>query len=106
MSFLYEYDITRYGEISVTVERNEYTENEKDIMAFYNTEITAAHKQLIIEGFNNEEIADTFNYIKDNLIDRPSSKPPCTYKELMGDCQFFEGISKESNGHYGVILGS
>lgn len=104
--YKYVYDITRYGELQTTTTSVNHLTGKKEIMAFYNREVTVEDKQRIIAGFEKGTIFDTFDYIKDNLINRDPKLPNCTYKELMGDCQFYEGLEEIGDNTFLISLGS
>lgn len=106
----YIYNITRYGEITTTITRDTFTDDETEIMSFYDQEITIEDRNRIIESYNKGDLNDRFDYILDNLINRKPNCGPCTYKELMGDCKRLRRvvpiISSTNPNHYVVLLES
>ena len=104
--FSFIYPITRYGELETTITSDKILTKEKEVMAFYETRISPTDIIRITTAYNAGEISDTFDYIKDNLINRPLHKSPCTYREIMGDCQFYEGLNKIAPSQWTVSLGS
>jgi len=75
-------------------------------MDFYDREISDADMEMILEEFNEGRVADILGYIRDNIVNRDPSLPPCEYHEIMGDCQWFEGLSAISDTVFSVDLGS
>lgn len=104
--YQYIYDITRYGNVQTTIETSYPLTQKREIMNFYKRVITAADRERIIAAYNMQGFFDGFDYIKDNLIERDPQKEQCQYWELMGDCQFYEGLSEISENRFSVLLGS
>lgn len=102
----YTYPITRYGELETTIKLNCFTEKKRDVMKFYERDVTNEDIKRILKGYHDGQIVDVFNYIRDNLVLRDPSLHQCKYFELMGDCRFYEGITKIDSDHYYVDLGS
>lgn len=104
--YFYTYPITRHGELETKVARETFTDKKKDVMAFYQQEISDEDRERILIGYEDGTVADIFGYIKDNLIDRDEEDEPCKYWELMGDCRFYEGLENLGDGCFSVLLGS
>lgn len=104
--YTYIYKITRHGELTSVVTSNVFSDKEKDVMNFYKREISEEDKRQIIEAYNAGKLGDTFEYIKDNLVERDSTRSPCRYKELMGARDFFEGLEETEPNTFYVCLGS
>lgn len=104
--FHYTYPITRYGDVETTIESDTRLTNKKQVMSFYKRAVTPQDRENILAAYHTPGFFDGFDYIKDNLVDRTSDRGPCEYWELMGDCQFYEGLTLIGDNHYNVDLGS
>ena len=105
--YSYTYPITRYNELTTVVHRDTpLPDNEEEVMAFYDQYISSEDLDRIIDGYNSGEVSDTWDYIKDHIIDRDPSLEPCRYREIMGELKYYEGLSQTPDGSYKVDLGS
>jgi hypothetical protein len=102
----YLYPITRYSDVTSTFTTDVPLVTESDVMAFYQREISPSDERSIISFYQSPSFSDPFNYIRDNLIHRNQALGKCKYFELMGDCQFYEGLDDQGNNTYAVMLGS
>lgn len=104
--YSYTYSITRHCELHTTISSATPLTKKSQIMAFYDGVITSEDRARIITAFNDGELADVFNYILNGLVNRDPTLPECKYYEIMGDCQFYEGLEDMGNNSYEVYLGS
>lgn len=104
--YTYVYPVTRYSELTARIQTSVKRTSKQEVMAFYKQQITPEDEARIRLAYRNGELSDTFRYIRDNLVDRDVTRKPCTYKELMGDCQFYEGLDKIGDKTFYVCLGS
>jgi len=84
--YRYDYSVTRGGEVTVLLHSDRLLD-EKEIMAFYDKEIDNDTANEILEEFYEGNVDDTFDYIRDNLINGDK----CLYRDLMGDLIIYEG---------------
>lgn len=104
--YKYVYYITRYSQVATTIESETPLTTKKQVMAFYQREINESDMARIIKAYNKEGFSDGFDYIRDNIINRDPELGPCKYHEIMGDCQFYEGLVEIKDRVYEVCLGS
>lgn len=104
--YKYTYPITRYSEVTTVIQKATHSEAEDDVMEFYQRDITDEDRERILSVYHTGGLDDVFEYIKDNLVERDPFRHPCKYFELMGDCQFYEGLDTIEENHYRVCLGS
>lgn len=101
----YVYPISRYGALETEVEAP-YSEEESDVMAFYQKEIPADIQKLILEEHYANPEDDGWGYIKEGIIERDPSAGPVCFWEIMGDLKYYEGLEKLGENKYYVVLGS
>ncbi len=105
------YQITRDGELYSDVEY-EYIDPEQALvfepMKYYQEKFTEEERNIILTGYQKKEIDDTFGYIKRAFLTKSGkvSKKMPKRKQIMGDCQFYEGLRKIDKNYYEVLLGS
>ncbi|CAH6419751.1 Hypothetical protein HVR_LOCUS828 [uncultured virus] len=105
----YIYPITRYSELTTTIVLDTFTDKRKEVMAFYQRDVTSEDYKRI--NYCNGEISDAFQYVKDNLLLRDPVRGPCKYYELMKVGLRYEGLTDVTDiGNFGecyeVNLGS
>jgi len=104
--YRYTYPITRFNDVETTIQTDTPLIGKKAVMAFYNQVINPEDRERILAAYNTDGFFDGFDYIKSNLVERDPTLPPCKYYELMGDCQWYEGLGTISENHFTVHLGS
>lgn len=100
--YKYIYPITRYGELETVIGKDHLLQTEEEIMNFYDQKISKADCERIRKAYQQDEICDTFDYVSDNI----NRLDECLYKDLMGDCNFYEGVNEIYDNNYHVELGS
>lgn len=105
--YTYIYEITRYGELTSERTSNVKLE-EKDIMSFYDQPISRIDYERIK---NDEFMCFAKDYVEEYIIGNPAFKDyPLVarpkYRELMGDCLFYEGLEEIKSNVFEVQLGS